>query len=105
MSNGVLLLFCIIIFSIAVLTLFFIEPHQKKTFDKQKVVKYNDNDYWGNIMNWKDLLNKHDWQRFLVKTYNTTTDADVKETIEEVGEVEKNAMAELERLKKQNDSI
>lgn len=56
-------------------------------------------------MNWKDLLNKHDWQRFLVKTYNTTTDADVKETIEEVWEVEKNAMAELERLKKQNDSI
>jgi hypothetical protein len=45
MSNGVLLLFCIIIFSTAVLTLFFIEPHQKKTFDKQKVVKYNDNDY------------------------------------------------------------
>ena len=56
-------------------------------------------------MNWKDLLNKHDWQRILIKTYNTTTDPDEKKTIEEVWEVEKNAMAELERLKKQNDSI
>ena len=56
-------------------------------------------------MNWKQLINKHDWQRFLIKTYNTTTDPDEKKTIEEVWEVEKNAMAELERLKKQNDSI
>ena len=45
MTNGVLLLFCIVVFSFAVLTLFFIEPHQEKKFDKQSVVKYNDNDY------------------------------------------------------------
>ena len=33
-------------------------------------------------MNWKDLLNKNAWQRFLIKTYNTTTDPDEKKTIE-----------------------
>ena len=45
MTNGVLLLFCIVVFSFAVMTLFFIEPHQEKKFDKQGGVKYNDNDY------------------------------------------------------------
>jgi hypothetical protein len=45
MSNGVLLLFCIVIFSFAILTLFFIQPQETKKFDKQGVVKYNDNDY------------------------------------------------------------
>ncbi len=45
MTNGVLLLFCIAIFSFAVMTLFFIESHQENKFDKQGVVKYNDNDY------------------------------------------------------------
>ena len=45
MTNVVLLLFCIVVFSFAVMTLFFIEPHQEKKFDKQSVVKYNDNDY------------------------------------------------------------
>ena len=45
MSNGYILIFCIIVFTSAIATLFFIKPQEPKRFDKQGMVKYNDNDY------------------------------------------------------------
>ncbi len=45
MDNGYLLMFCIIVFTSAIATLFFVKPHEPKKFDKQGMVKYNDNDY------------------------------------------------------------
>ena len=49
MDNGYLLMLCIIIFTFAIASIFILQPKETKKFDKQGVVKYNDNDYWGKL--------------------------------------------------------
>ena len=45
MNDGVLLITCIIIFTLAIMSIFLIQAKEPKKFDKQGMVKYNDNDY------------------------------------------------------------
>jgi flagellar basal body-associated protein FliL len=45
MSNGILLMFCIVMFTIAIMSIFLFQPKDVGKFDKQGTVKYNDNDY------------------------------------------------------------
>ena len=45
MNDGVLLMTCIIIFTVAIMSIFLIQAKETKKFDKQGMVKYNDNDY------------------------------------------------------------
>mgnify|MGYP003312785912 FL=1 len=45
MSNGILLMFCIVTFTIAIMSIFLFQPKDVGKFDKQGTVKYNDNDY------------------------------------------------------------
>ena len=45
MENGYLLILCIVIFTIAIASIFILQPKETKKFDKQGIVKYNDNDY------------------------------------------------------------
>jgi len=45
MNDGVLLMTCIIIFTLAIMSIFLIQAKEPKKFDKQGMVKYNDNDY------------------------------------------------------------
>ena len=45
MENGYLLILCIVIFTFAIGLIFVLQPKETKKFDKQGIVKYNDNDY------------------------------------------------------------
>ena len=45
MNDGVLLIICILAFSIAIMSIFLLQPKETKKFDKQGMIKYNDNDY------------------------------------------------------------
>ena len=45
MENGYLLILCIVIFTFAIASIFILQPKERKKFDKQGIVKYNDNDY------------------------------------------------------------
>ena len=45
MNDGILLIICILAFSIAIMSIFLLQPKETKKFDKQGIVKYNDNDY------------------------------------------------------------
>ena len=45
MYDGYLLIFCIVAFTISIALIFILQPNEPKQFDKQGMVKYNDNDY------------------------------------------------------------
>jgi len=45
MSNGILLMFCIVVFTIAIMSIFLFQQKDVRKFDKQSTVKYNNNDY------------------------------------------------------------
>lgn len=45
MANGYLLVTCILSFTFAIASIFILQPKETKKFDKQGIVKYNDNDY------------------------------------------------------------
>ena len=45
MYDGYLLIFCIVAFTIAIALIFILQTDEPKKFDKQGMVKYNDNDY------------------------------------------------------------
>ena len=45
MENGYLLILCIVIFTFEIASIFILQPKETKKFDKQGIVKYNDNDY------------------------------------------------------------
>lgn len=45
MSNEILFIFCTIIFTVATMSIFLLQPKDVGKFDKQGIVKYNDNDY------------------------------------------------------------
>ena len=45
MENGYLLILCIVIFTFAIASIFILQPKETKKFDKEGIVKYNDNDY------------------------------------------------------------
>ena len=45
MYDGYLLMFCIVTFTFAIALVFILQPKETKKFDKQGIVKYNDNDY------------------------------------------------------------
>ena len=50
MYDGYLLMFCIVTFTFAIALVFILQPKETKKFDKQGMVQYRDNDYWGSTI-------------------------------------------------------